>query len=329
MAENATLESIGECLREHDSFVLLGHVRPDGDAIGSVIALGLALEAAGKSVRLLNEDGVPEGLGFLEGAERVERPGGEPVEAEVVIALDTANRARLGEACLAAVAGARTWINLDHHKSNERYGDLVRVDATSPATGQMVYQLIIAAGLPLPGAARDAIYTGVSTDTGSFRYPATTAETHEMVADLIRRGLDVGAINQHLYADHPHRRVRLLQALLETHRVLAGGRLAYWELDRATQERLGIRGGDSEGLIDVIRGIRGVVVALFFEELEDGRIRVSMRSSDPRVDVCRIAMQFGGGGHALAAGVRLPGPLGAAEATLIAAVESELKTLEN
>lgn len=320
----ADAEKIGEVLRNHQSFVLLSHVRPDGDAIGSQLALGYALIAAGKSVRLINEDGLPENLAFMAGSERIETPPAEPLDVEVAIALDTATKPRLGERALHAASKAKIWINIDHHVSNPGYGDLNLIDSTSPATGQILYQLIVALGLPMPAESRDAIYVAVSTDTGSFQYPSTTAKTYDLAADLIRRGLDVGKINSDTYDNHPYRRVELMRALLNTLELSADGMVAHWEMRDQTRIDLALTPDDSEGLIDIIRAIRGVQVAVFFEELPDGKIRVSMRSKDRRFDVCEIAMAFGGGGHALAAGIRMNGPLAEAKPLVLEAVRSRI-----
>ncbi|MCF7733497.1 MAG: DHH family phosphoesterase, partial [Akkermansiaceae bacterium] len=271
---NATLEQLGSVLRDHQSFVLLSHVRPDGDAIGSQLALGFSLMAAGKSVRLFNEDGLPDNLAFLPGSDRIELPPADPITADVVIALDTATRPRLGERCLHAVSGIGLWLNLDHHISNPGYGDLNFIDPTSPATGEILYELITALDLPLPDETRDALYVAVSTDTGSFQYPSTTAKTYDMAAALIRRGLDVGALNSNTYDNHPYRRLELLRALLNTLERTTDGMVAYWTMETATRHGLELRPEDSEGLIDILRAIRGVQVAVFFEELPDGKSRV-------------------------------------------------------
>src|SRR5690606_546262 len=148
--------------------------------------------------------------------------------------------------------------NIDHHKSNPRYGDVNHIDSSSPATGEILYKLITSLNLPLPDASRDAIYVAVSTDTGSFQYPSTTAETYLMAADLIKRGLDVGKINSQTYDSHPYRRVELTRALLNTLELTGGGRVAHWELTLATRDSLGLKPEDSEGLIDMIRAIEGV-----------------------------------------------------------------------
>jgi phosphoesterase RecJ-like protein len=321
----ATFEQIGEVLRSHQSFVLLSHVRPDGDAIGSQLALGFSLMAMGKSVRLINEDGLPENLAFLPGSELIESPPAEPLDVEVAIALDTATKPRLGDAALHAVSKAKLWLNIDHHISNPEYGDLNLIDATSPATGEILYDLIIALDLPLPPETRDAIYVAVSTDTGSFQYPSTTARTYEMAADLVRRGLDVGTINSQTYDENPYRRLELMRALLNTLERSPDGVVAHWELREQTRLDLALRPEDSEGLIDVIRAIRGVQVAVFFEELPDGKVRVSMRSKDRELDVCKIASAFGGGGHALAAGIRMKGPLDEAKALVLTAIRQRVE----
>jgi phosphoesterase RecJ-like protein len=323
-ATNATFEQIGQVLRERQSFVLISHVRPDGDAIGSQLALGHALLAAGKSVRLINEDGLPENLAFMAGSEKIETPPATPLEVEVAIALDTATKPRLGDKALHAASKAAIWLNIDHHKSNPGYGDLNHIDPTSPATGQILYRLITELKLPLPAETRDAIYVAVSTDTGSFQYPSTTAETYEMAADLIRRGLDVGGINSSTYDNHPFRRVELMRALLNTLELSESGLVANWQMLDQTRVDLALRPEDSEGLIDFIRAIQGVLLAVFFEELPDGKIRVSMRSKDKRLDVCRIALEFGGGGHALAAGIRMAGPIGEAKARVLAAIHASI-----
>ncbi|MEO5713271.1 MAG: bifunctional oligoribonuclease/PAP phosphatase NrnA [Luteolibacter sp.] len=323
--ENASFEQIGEVLRNHQSFVLLSHVRPDGDAIGSQLALGYALMAAGKSVRLINEDGLPENLAFMAGSEKIETPPADPLDVEVAIALDTATKPRLGDKALNAASNAKIWLNIDHHVSNPKYGDLNLIDSTSPATGQILYQLIVALGLPMPAESRDAIYVAVSTDTGSFQYPSTTAVTYDLAADLIRRGLDVGTINSQTYDNHPYRRVELMRALLNTLQRSDDGLVASWEMRDQLRVDLALTPDDSEGLIDIIRAIRGVQVAVFFEELPDGKIRVSMRSKDRRFNVCEIAAEFGGGGHALAAGIRMKGPLEEAKALVLAAIRRRIE----
>ena len=324
MSVNVNIETLGEIFRQNHSFALMSHMRPDGDAIGSQLGLGLALEAMGKTVFYWNVDGLPESLGFLPESEKIMMPPAEAPDIDVAIALDTATKVRLGDDNLIAAAKAKLWVNIDHHISNPLYGDVNYVDATSPATGQIVYEILQALDMPITAGSRDAIYVAVSTDTGSFQYDSTTARTYRMAADLVERGLAVGDINAKTYDSHPYRRIELLRALLNTLELSTDGKVAHWQMSDQLRIDLDLKPEDSEGLIDMIRAIRGVQVAVFFEELPGGKIRVSMRSKDRSVNVCDIATRFGGGGHALAAGIRMPGPMAEAKQQVLAAIAAAI-----
>jgi phosphoesterase RecJ-like protein len=314
-----SLAEIGRALREHQRFAVLSHVRPDGDALGSQLALGLSLEQLGKDVSIWNEDGMLEKYSFMSGAERVAKPSPDPQDFDVAIALDTATENRLGTAA-AAVKSAKLWVNIDHHPSNPRYGDLFFIDANAPATGQILFELLCTAEMPVDAAIAENLFVAISTDTGSFQYPNTTARTFEIAAELIRRGVDVGRVSQLLYESYPLRRVQLLRELLGTMRIEARGQVASFSLSLASAAHLGVKAEDNEGLIDHLRAIQGVVIAVFFEELRDGKVRVSMRSKSEAADVCAIAQKFGGGGHKLAAGARVRGSLAEVEQRVLGTV---------
>jgi bifunctional oligoribonuclease and PAP phosphatase NrnA len=318
-AGNSKFAEIGRALREHKRFAVLSHVRPDGDALGSQIALGLSLKKLGKDVLVWNEDGMLDKYSFLPRAAVLTRPPTAPEDVDVAIALDTAIQNRLGTA-LPAVRSAKLWINIDHHPSNPAYGDLVYVDPTSPATGQILFELIASEKLPLDLEIAENLYVAISTDTGSFQYPNTTARTFEIAAELVRAGVDVGRVSQQLYENFPRRRVELLRELLETMRFEGNGRVASFSLTLKMAKDLGVLPEDNEGLIDHLRAIRGVVVAVFFEELADDKVRVSMRSKTEDVDVCAICEKFGGGGHTLAAGARVRGTLAEVEKKVLEAI---------
>ncbi|MGE5209493.1 MAG: DHH family phosphoesterase [Alphaproteobacteria bacterium] len=309
----ATFDEIGAVFREHHRFVVLSHVRPDGDALGSQLALGLSLQGLGKDVRIWNEEGMLEKYSFLPRAELLTKPPAKAEHVDVVVALDTAIQNRLGNT-LAAIASAKLWINIDHHISNPGYGDLVHIDAEAPATGQIIFKLIKSQGLPMNRDVAENLFAAISTDTGSFQYPKTSAATFEIAAELIRAGdLDIGKISQQLYENYPRRRLELLRELLRTMHFSACGRVASCSLSLKTAVELAVIPEDNEGLIDHLRAVHGVVVAVFFEELSDGKVRISMRSKDEKVDVCAICQKFGGGGHALAAGARVRGTLAEVE----------------
>ena len=312
----AKFEQIGQALGEGVRFAVLGHVRPDGDALGSQLALGLSLKQLGKDVRIWNEEGMLEKYSFLPNANLLTKPPAEPEDVDVAIALDTAIQNRLGNS-LAAVRSAKVWINIDHHPSNPGYGDLVYIDPNSPATGQILFELIKSEKLPIDAAIAENLYVAISTDTGSFQYPNTTARTFEIAAELVRAGVDVGRVSQLTYENYPRRRVELLRDLLGTMRFDANDRVASFSLSLATAKKLGVLPEDNEGLIDHLRAIRGVIVAVFFEELADGKVRVSMRSKNEKVNVCAICEKFGGGGHVLAAGARVRGSLAEVERKIL------------
>jgi len=304
----AKFEEIGQALRENQRFAVLSHVRPDGDALGSQLALGLSLKKLDKELHIWNEDGMLEKYSFLPQAELLIKPPGEPEDVDVIVALDTAIQNRLGTT-LQAVRSSKLCINIDHHPSNPGYGDLVHIDPKAPATGQILFELIKSQKLPIDSAIAENLYAAISTDTGSFQYPNTTARTFEIAAELVRAGVDIGRVSQLIYENYPRRRVELLRDLLGTMRFEANDRVASFSLSLGMAGKLGILPEDNEGLIDHLRAIRGVVVAVFFEELPDGKVRVSMRSKSEKVNVCAICEKFGGGGHVLAAGARVRGSL--------------------
>ncbi len=320
---NTSFPEIAGLLRSGSSFAVLAHYRPDADAIGSSLALGLTLVALGKKVVILNEDGLPPNLAFLPGSELIEQPApGQTYAADIVIAVDCANRERLGANCLASLAGAKTWINIDHHVSNENYGDLHHINAGAPAAGEIIYDFLTESGFPVTPEIADNLYVAISTDTGSFQYQSTTAHTYEIAAALIRAGINVSKLCQEIYESHPRRRVELLRGLLNSMEFSEEGRVASWSLTREMVDALAIQPQDSEGLIDHLRSIKGVIVAASFEELPgtDGKVRLSLRSKDNAIDVGQICARFGGGGHRLAAGARLSGPLSDAKSRVLQAL---------
>lgn len=315
----SSFSEIARVLRENQTFAILSHVRPDGDALGSQLALALSLQQVGKDVHVWNEDGMLEKYSFLPNSRLLRKPPAARENVDVLVALDTAIQNRMGTA-FDAIGSAKISINIDHHPSNPRYGDLVYIDATAPATGQILFELLKAGNFPIDAAIAENLFVAISTDTGSFQYSNTTARTFEIAAELIGHGVDVGRVSQQLYENYPRRRIELLRELLGTMRFEADGRVASFSLSLKTAADLGVVPEDNEGLIDHIRAIQGVIVAVFFEELAEGKVRVSMRSKETAVDVCAICQKFGGGGHTLAAGARVRGTLAEVEQRVLEAI---------
>ena len=299
------VDRILEGLRTSETCCIVGHVRPDGDCVGSQLALALALHSQGKNVVCWNEDPIPQKLAFLDVHHWMQQPA--PGRSfDCVIATDCASLERLGTTAH-CITDRKLLINIDHHQSNTRYGDVNWIAGREPSTGELIFRLLKFAGWPITPEIADCLFTAVSTDTGSFQYPSTRPPTFQVAGELVKRGANLGAICQEVYQSYPLSRVRLLKHLYNRFRLTHRDQIAYFWLKKGDYARTGAEPADSEGLIDHIRAIEPVVVACVFEELEPELTRISLRSKSNRVDVSRIAAEFGGGGHLAAAGARIPG----------------------
>lgn len=322
-----SLSTIATTLRDAKTIAVASHVRPDGDSIGSIVALGRSLVLAGKTVHIISEDEVPGNLTFLPGTELIQRADGNPLDIDVAVALDTATKPRLGDRVNACMRNAPLMVNIDHHGTNPQYGHLNFIDITYPATGEIVYELLSHHGFPLDDGIRQNLFAAISTDTGSFQYDNTSPRTHRIVAEMMEQGLDTAGLARSLYQSHPLRRTLLLKALLNEMKLTCDGRIASWALTMDTQKAVQMEPGDTEGLIDSLRTIEGVIAAVIFEDMVDGKVRISARSKDPRLDVSKVCAEFGGGGHRMASGARMPGPITTAEARFLDSLQNEIKRL--
>jgi len=320
------IDRIIEALRGHQTFCIVGHIRPDGDCIGSQLALAMALQNEGKQVVCWNEDAAPAKLKFLDPDGRFQKPrSGESFDC--VIAVDCASFERLGRAG-ACIGGRKLFINIDHHESNTRYADLNWVSAREPSSGELIYRLLKIARWPVTRPMADNLFTAISTDTGSFQYPTTRPGTFHSAAELVTRGANLAKICDEVYQSYSLSRVRLLKHVYNKFRLEQNDRIAWFWLKQADFSRTGAVSNDSEGLIDHIRAIEPVVVACVFEELGPELTRVSLRSKSAAINVNEIAAQFGGGGHPAAAGARIAGrPLGV-QRRVIAALKKAVQNLK-
>jgi phosphoesterase RecJ-like protein len=283
----------------------VGHVRPDGDCIGSQLALALALRGQGHEAVCWNEDPLPRKLEFLDPDGLMQKPKrGQPFDC--AIATDCATFERLGKAG-ECIQDRRVFINIDHHESNTRYADINWVDPREPSTGELMFRLFTAARWPVTPKIADCLFTAISTDTGSFQYPTTRPGTYYAAGKLVDRGADLAKICNEVYQSYPLSRVRLLRHVFNKFRLAHDNQIAYFWLKQADFVRTGAQPDESEGLIDHIRAIEPVVVACVFEEMAPDLVRVSLRSKSEAVDVGEIAKHFNGGGHPAAAGARIHG----------------------
>jgi len=327
MSKDATFEEIARALEPAKTVLVASHLRPDGDALGSTIAFSLWLKSLGKEVTAWNEDGMLDKFRYLPCADIVAQPEGEGRKFDAFVALDTSVKNRLGTV-LGAIEEPEVFVNMDHHVSNGKYGALNYIDAQSPATGEIVFEFLQAVGATITPEIAANLFAAISTDTGSFQYPNTTARTFRVGAALIEAGVNVGELSQAMYDSQPRRRLELLRHALNEAQFECDGRVASFSLMQADVERLGVIPEDNEGIIDHLRSVDTVIAAVFFEELEGGKVRVSSRSKDRRVDVCKVCSLFGGGGHALAAGARMAGPLSDAREKFLKALCDEVRALD-
>lgn len=300
--------SIAETLQNAQSIVVASHVRPDADALGSTIAAALWLKEIGKKVSAWNEEGVTSKFRYLPSHDIVSLPPKAPEPFDVVLALDTSVKNRLGNAADAICPGS-VWINIDHHVSNELFGTINYVDPTAPATGQILFEFFRQIGARITSEMASNLFAAISTDTGSFQYEGTNARTFDAASHLVACGVDVGSLSRAMYANQPRRRFELLRFALNHAQFWSEDRIATFSLTLEDARRLAVLPEDNEGIIDQLRDIEGIKAAVFFEELPDGKVRISARSKDPAVDVCKVCQIFQGGGHPMAAGARVRGAL--------------------
>ncbi|MEW6305696.1 MAG: bifunctional oligoribonuclease/PAP phosphatase NrnA [Verrucomicrobiota bacterium] len=319
--QSRILRQIIDGIKASKTICVVGHIRPDGDCIGSQLGLALALKNAGKKVSCWNEDIVPQKLAFLDPEHVVQTPqAGQRFDC--VIATDCASFERLGKVGK-HITDRKLFINIDHHQSNTRYGDLNWISA-EPSTGELIFRLLKAGRWPVTQPIADCLFTAISTDTGSFQYPTTQPETYHAAAELVQLGANLATICQQVYQSYPLARVRLLKHLYNHFHLLHNDQIAYVWLKQADYARTGADRSDSEGLIDHIRDIEPVVVACVFEEMGSELTRLSLRSKSERVNVNDIASQFGGGGHHAAAGARIPGKPLSTQRRVLAAIKKAL-----
>jgi phosphoesterase RecJ-like protein len=316
------IDRIIETIREQKTFCVVGHIRPDGDCIGSQLGLALALQNEGKKVVCWNEDSIPQKLKFLDPDGIFQKPK-RGQKFDCVIATDCASFERLGKVG-ECVGDRKIFINIDHHESNTRYADINWVSAREPSCGELIYRLLKIARWPVTKPIADLLFTAVSTDTGSFQYPTTRPGTFHTGAELVTRGANLAKICDEVYQSYPVSRAKLLKHVYSKFRLSPDEKIAWFWLKKSDFTRTGAESNDSEGLIDHIRAIEPVIVACVFEEIEPELTRISLRSKSDKINVNEIAAQFGGGGHSAAAGARIPGKPLSVQRKVIAAVKKAL-----
>jgi phosphoesterase RecJ-like protein len=314
-----------EQVNRHQRFLLTTHVRPDGDGLGSMLALADALEQRGKVVSLVVASTIPPRYDFLDPGKRLRRfelPGEQFRDADLAVVLDTGTWNQLGDFGTFLRSLPISKVVIDHHLTQDDLGAMPFVDPTAEATGRLVHEAITALGGPLTPQAAHCLFVAVAMDTGWFRHDNTKPRTFELAAQLVKAGARPPEAYEALFEQNTLARSRLTGLVLGRLSLEPGGQICHTEIRRDDYATTGATPQDSEDLVNHTRSVGGVEVGLFFMEQPRGGVKVSFRSR--RIDVARVAQQFGGGGHRLASGAILDTTLDDARARVLAAVKVAL-----
>jgi len=303
------LQQVKSFLLEHDDYLVVSHVQPDGDAVSSTLAVGWLLSCLGKKFTMINEGPIPKRMNMLWHAEDIINGSEELPDRTFthVICVDCADFARVGHIRTLFAAGARI-VNIDHHPTNDRYGSVNLVLPQAAATAEILYDLLNVCGITWNAEIATSVYTGLLTDTGGFRYTNTSPKVMRIASELLGHGVNGPELAEILLEEMTLPQMKVLVEALNTLQVSEDGKIAWVHVTPDHMERCGAASEDLEGIVNYPRNIQGVEVGILFKLLKSGIVKVSLRSAG-KVDVAALAQGFGGGGHVRAAGCSLEGPL--------------------
>jgi phosphoesterase RecJ-like protein len=314
------LRRISEQIGRHRVFLITAHERPDGDALGSELALCHMLRSLGKEAVVYNQDPTPENYLFLPGSNGIVKELPPLGPFEVAFVLDCSELARVGRES-ARIGTIPNLVNIDHHVSNGGFCDVRLIDPQASSTGELIFRLVRDMGLAVTGEMATCLYTAILTDTGGFRHGNTRRGALLTAADLVAGGADPQWISENVYETDSPARIRLLASILPTLILEEGGRVGSLVIMQKALADAGALPEHTEGFVDLPRSIRGVEISILYTELPDGGFKLSLRSKGI-VNVERVARAFGGGGHINAAGCRVEGELSEVRRRVIEAIRT-------
>jgi phosphoesterase RecJ-like protein len=296
------LGQVVELIEKKSCFAITSHMRPDGDGIGSGLALYWMLLSLGKDVEVVLRDRVPPAYKVLPGSDEVHIQPDLSKQYDAVFLMECSDVERPGLPSLKN----QFVVNIDHHSTTEAFGDVNWIDPTAGAVGEMIYNLAKALGIEVTKEIGECIYTAILTDTGSFHFSNTTERTLKIASELVRRGVEPARISQALFYSYPFSRIKLLGMVLSTIERDESGKIAWVKVDQETMYEADASEEDSDGIVNHALSIDEVVAVAFFKELSPEVYRISLRSKG-KTNVAKVAELFGGGGHRNAAGCRISG----------------------
>jgi phosphoesterase RecJ-like protein len=316
-------DKVLEEIKKGKRFLVVSHVNPEGDAIGSTIGLALALKKLGKDVTPYLEDQIPSIYRFLPGADLVSNKAECNNGYDATFVVDCCQMERLGKE-FKNILNRGKIINIDHHTTNDHFGDINIIDPKACAAGELIYDLLKAASIEITKDIAVNLFVAIHTDTGSFKYSATTPGAFRKAGELVALGADPWEISQHVYESYPLKRMKLLTRVLDTLELTDGGKIASLVVTRNLLNKFQAKEDLVEGFVNYARAIEGVEVALLFRETSAGEYKVSFRSKG-NIDVANVAHSFGGGGHVNASGCNISGNLESAKEQVIGAIEGTIR----
>ena len=311
------LSQVVQLIEQKQRFMITSHVRPDGDGLGSGLALCWMLKALNKDADVVLRDRVPPAYEVLPGSELVivQDDVSEIYDGAFIIECSDVERPGLPS------LGNQFVVNIDHHSTTVPFGDINWIDSTAAAVGEMIYNLCKALGVEVTKEIAECIYTALLTDTGSFHFSNTTERTLKIASELVRRGVEPARISQALFYSNSYSKIRLLGLVLSNIERDESGRIAWITMDRATMYETGASEEDSDGIVNHALSIDEVEAVAFFKELSPGAYRVSLRSKGKH-NVAKVAELFGGGGHRNAAGCRITADLDEVKQVIIEGLQN-------
>ncbi|MCG9126705.1 bifunctional oligoribonuclease/PAP phosphatase NrnA [Candidatus Poribacteria bacterium] len=323
-----SFHSVLTLFEQNQSFAISTHVNPDGDAIGSELALFSVLKKLGKNVRIFNTDLVPKKYQFLPKWEAIENAEASVnFSPEILLVVDASSHERIGPFLKKCLIPTHATVNIDHHTTAEEFGDYNIIIPTASSTAEIIYKLFESADIEIDEACAVCLYTGLMFDTGCFRYSNSDSETHRIAANLIECGnFAPDEIYRYVYEHVSLEKIRLLGQTLNTLELTPDGKIAWVLITQAMFNETKTTFDDVEGFVNQIQAIENVEVAICVCELPDGNSKISLRS-EGSVDVAELAAEFNGGGHQRASGCRINLPYTSAISTLVESAIRHIKTI--
>ncbi len=317
-----SIEEAINLIKESKKIYIASHVQPDGDNIGSILALGMAIKKINKNVKILKVDDVPSDYHFLPNLELIkEYDIDSPID--LFISLDSSDMDRLGLGKEFALK-ANKIINIDHHITNDKFGDINIISTSSGATGEIIYQFIRKMNVDIDKSIATCLYTAISTDTGNFMYSNTTYLTHMIAAELLKTGIDINDININLYQSRSMERTKLFVDSLSNLEIYLDGEIGIVYVTQEMLETNNANLEDTEGIVSFIRDIDSIEVACLLKEMGKDEIKVSLRSKR-KIDVAKICSKYNGGGHVRAAGCTINATIDEAKKLILTDIEKAFR----